>query len=280
MVVDLRGCDYDSRRIWSLLELLQLYADLFIQNLWEIYKIEGQWVHGRIDGVIPFPIAVGAKAHMLQLDCEVYGFTSTAMKCARVSERCTNGQPLTYREGVALMKELRERLEDDLHSRIFLSLTSQEGAIYSKPTEGWSEIISRFREARDDIEEMRKCFALGRYPASVFHAMQTVEHGLIHLGNWLRIDDPKPGWVATTRELGRVVNSGYNKATDWQQASWKFIEQMQATTQILMTAWRHKIDHAAGRLAVLPGEFAPETANDIISASRAFMFRLATELPR
>ena len=259
--------------------MLQLYADMFIQNLWEIYKIEGQWAHGKVDVAIPFPVAVGAKADALQLDCELYGFTSTAMKCARVTQRCTDGQPLTYREGVALMKELRERLEDDLHSRVFLSLSAKEGNLYNKPTEGWSEVISRFRETSFEIEQMQKCFALGLYPASVYHAMQTIEMGLIHLGKWLQVADPKPGWVATTKELKRVVDGGYEKAPATIQPHWIFVGQMQVTTQALMTSWRHKIDHVAGRLAILPGGFAPEITQDIIGATRAFMFRLASEMP-
>jgi hypothetical protein len=100
------------------------------------------------------------------------------------------------------------------------------------------------------------------------------------LGKWLQVNDPKPGWVATTRELKRIIDGGYGKAPAWVQVHYQFAEQMQATAQSVMTAWRHKIDHAAGRPTILPGDFSPEIAKDIISATRALMFRLAIDLPK
>ena len=97
---------------------------------------------------------------------------------------------------------------------------------------------------------------------------------------WLQVNDQKPGWVATTRELKRLVDGGYGKAPQWAQGYWPFIEQMQVTIQALMTARRHKIDHVAGGLTILPGDFAPEIAADVIAATRSFLFRLADDLPR
>jgi hypothetical protein len=277
---DLCGWDDGSRRIGSLLEMMQFYAELFIKAVWEIHQIEGQWKHGRLDENIPFPRALLAKTGILQIDCVVHGLTSTAQKCSRIMERCDGSQPITYREGVALMNELRERLEDDLHSRVFLNLTPNEAEIYQKPfDDGWSGITNRFKAATGDVEEMRKCFALGRYPASVFHSMQVIEHSLIELGACLGVKDHKPGWNATTRELARIVSTSHDKRTDWERKHFLFIEQMNAVTQSLMTAWRHKIDHAAGRLTLLSGDFNADIAADIISATRAFMRRLSTELP-
>src|SRR5215469_14312902 len=126
---------------------------------------------------------------------------------------------------------------------------------------------------------MRRCFGLSLYPACVFHAMQVIEHGLIHLGGWLAVRDHKPGWNATTRELRRIVSAGHDKRTEWERKHYAFIEQMDAVSQSLMNAWRHKIDHASGRLVLLPGETNPDTAEDIMSATRNFMRRLALELP-
>ncbi|MGH9647626.1 MAG: hypothetical protein ACRD4E_12520 [Bryobacteraceae bacterium] len=261
--------------------MLQFYADMFVEALWGIYKIEGQWFKEGKAGAtnIPFPAAVGAKALELQLQCQEHGLISTAQKCARIMEQCDGSHAVTYQEGIALMKDLRERLEDDLRGRMFLNLTPKEADLYNKPKDGWEDILSRFRGATGDVEEMRKCLALSRYPACVFHSMQVIEHGLIHLGEWLAVADHKPGWNATTRELSRIVSCPHPKRTAWEQKHFTFIEQMDAVSHSLMSAWRHKIDHAAGRLVLLPGDFSLEIVEDIVSASRNCMRRLATELP-
>ncbi len=44
--------------------------------------------------------------------------------------------------------------------------------------------------------------------------------------------------------------------------------------------WRNKISHAAGNLTVLKSEFVPDVAEEIMNATRVFMRRLATDLPK
>ena len=40
---------------------------------------------------------------------------------------------------------------------------------------------------------MNKCFALCRYTASMFHALQVAEWGAIKLGDYIGVTDPKKG---------------------------------------------------------------------------------------
>jgi hypothetical protein len=94
------------------------------------------------------------------------------------------------------------------------------------------------------------------------------------------VEDRKVGWNATTRELDRIVKTKPPDRSAWENKHSQFIEQMNAVCYALMNSWRHKIDHVSGRLMLLPGDFAPEIAEDIVSATRAFMRRLALELPK
>lgn len=48
---------------------------------------------------------------------------------------------------------------------------------------------------------MNKCFALSRYTAAMFHAMQIAELGAIELGDYIGVIDPKKGWGATEKSL-------------------------------------------------------------------------------
>ena len=59
---------------------------------------------------------------------------------------------------------------------------------------------------------------------------------------------------------------------------WDFIEQMNREIESLTLAWRHKVDHAANQLAIVPNaEFTPDIAEHIIGAIRVFMLRLVEE---
>jgi len=55
---------------------------------------------------------------------------------------------------------------------------------------------------------------------------------------------------------------------------------MHGLVEALKSAWRNKIDHAQGRLILMAVDFTPDIAEEIIIASRSFMRRLATEMPK
>jgi hypothetical protein len=163
--------------------------------------------------------------------------------------------------------------------RSFFALSLEETKYYSQPHFGWEAIIERFPQAVMDIEEARKCFALSRYAASVFHSVQIVEAGLIDLGGFLEVTDPISGWTAVANALKKAIAKPYPQRTEFERANGEFIEQLQGTVEALKNAWRNKISHAHGRLSVLTADYNPEIAVEILYATRAFMRRLAEGLP-
>jgi hypothetical protein len=44
-------------------------------------------------------------------------------------------------------------------------------------------------------------------------------------------------------------------------------------------SWRHKISHVENKLNWMDTDFSPQVAVEIISATRGFMRRLATDMP-
>ncbi len=97
------------------------------------------------------------------------------------------------KEFFELGPELSGRIKDEMASRSFLSLTLNETELYRAPRSGWETIIERFPAAVMDIEVAKKCFALSRYAAAVFHSLQIAEFGLIALGELIGVKDPVPG---------------------------------------------------------------------------------------
>jgi hypothetical protein len=183
------------------------------------------------------------------------------------------------KEITALGLELLGRLRDETAQRMFWSLSLGEADYYNNPRKGWENIIERFGDSVSDIEEARKCFALSRYPAAIFHSLQVVEIGLLELGKFISVTDPHSGWTAVAAKLKTIVSKPYKQRSDWERQNFSFLEQVQGTVEALKDAWRNKIVHTQARLALMSKDFSAEIAEEILFATRAFMRRLADGLP-
>ena len=175
-------------------------------------------------------------------------------------------------------EELVGRLIDECRDKSFLALAPSETEIFENPQRGWDLSVKRFPEIIEDVEEASKCFALSRYGASVFHSVQIIEFCLIELGTFLKVEDPHSGWSAVSSALKKVIDKKHQDRTQFERKNFPFLEQMQGLVQGLKNAWRNKISHSHGRLVLMSGEFKPETAEEILMATRAFTRRLAEEL--
>jgi hypothetical protein len=175
--------------------------------------------------------------------------------------------------------EIKSRLDDELSTLLFFRVPAERAHYFDKYQEGWEEVVSRFPETMSDIEEMSKCFALSRYAGAVFHSLLTVEWGVIHLGTFIGVTDPKRGWDATCKKLASIIAAGHHNAPVPIAPYFGFLEQTNQCIQTMKHAWRNKVNHSDARLGVLRSDFTPDIAEEIIMAARAFMRRLATELP-
>jgi len=176
--------------------------------------------------------------------------------------------------------ELQGRLIDEMDGKSLWSLTIAEAEYYSNPKKGWEEAVNRFPTAISDVEEASKCFALSRYAACIYHSIQVVEAGLIELGKFISVEDPKSGWTAVANKLKKIISKKYEDRTDFEKQNFEFLVQVQGTVEALKNAWRNKISHVEGRLILVTKDFSPEVAEEILFATRAFMRRLANGLPQ
>ncbi len=177
------------------------------------------------------------------------------------------------------LERIRLTLIDELATKLLLQLPSSKKEWFENPAKNWEKVIERFPDSVSEIEEMGKCFALSRYGAAVFHSLLVVESGLIELGKVLGVTDPKAGWDATTRKLSDLVQGGHAKYPASLTISFAVCEQINQKAQTMKHAWRNKVNHVAGKLAVIRSDFAPDIAEEIIIATRGFMRTLATDIP-
>jgi hypothetical protein len=266
----------NPRGVVSLLDMLKLYAKLFTEALCEMYRMEARWEP--TDTIVPQPSSVAAHLVGLQIECASYGLTETEKKCVRIMNDC-HTRPITYRETVAALKELRERFQDELESELFLHLDTKQAQLYEKPKRGWEEVTVRFPKVRHDIEESSKCFALERYGAAVFHVMLIAEYGVIQVADVFGVAGDRPGWASLDR-LQRIHDKNWNDKTPLEQKHSKLLENLLPLAFAMKESWRHKMDHVANKIEWMDTIFSPEVADDIISATRGFMRRLALDLPK
>jgi len=285
---DLRGWDDGSRRMRSLLEMILDYgrwiADLvsLLSSFDEISK--GQF-EKQPDGSFrdaDLRLASSALAglkHTLP-GIDGLGLKLSHMYAVRLVEIWEKPNGIGRVIEQCMIHVLSGRIKDELRGTFFFFVTTDRADKYNAPLKGWGDVIDRFPEAQMDIEEMNKCLALSRYAATVFHSVNIIERGLIALGPFVGVNDPKSGWTAVTGALDRIVNkTKFPDLEERHKSNFGFLEQLYGTTAALKNAWRNKISHAQGRLVVLNPDFTEEIVDEIVYATRAFMRRLATEMP-
>ena len=201
------------------------------------------------------------------------GLTATAAQAARAEETWNLYQkPELF---AIQCTELLQRLEDELSLMFFFKLSQEGKEYFEKPFKNWGGILKRFPNIVRDVEEMNKCFALCRYTAAMYHAIQVAEGGAIELGNYIGVTDHRKGWGPTERKLREIIKAGYNNLPHALSGKFPFLEQMHREIDSMVLAWRNKLDHAADRLAILPNQdFTPDIAEHIMGAVRMFMLRL------
>ena len=268
----------------SLFDMLQFYGDLFTQTLTKIIQWEvkcARIVNNPATQLTPTTaVEIYAYVGTLAPEMIVYGFKSASLKAGRIHKHLEESRmQISYGEMTSLLRELRERIEDDFHSVVFVSLSSEESALYIDPDKDWDEALRRFPKIRHDIEETSKCFALTRYAASIFHVLLIAEFGVIKVAELFGVAGDKPGWGALDK-LERVSDKPWKDKTSLEQQHSEFLKNLLPLAFAIKDSWRHKISHVDNKLDWMDTDFSPEVAREIISATRGFMRRLATDLPK
>lgn len=175
--------------------------------------------------------------------------------------------------------QVETTVDTECQTILFYRVEAERRRYFDNYRNGWEEAITRWPQLLTDVEEMSKCYALGRYAASVFHSVHADEIALIEVGKFLSVPDPKSGWTATANALEKITKTPYGQRSPFEQQHSAFFEQLQGTVEALKNAWRNKVSHAQGRLVLMTVDFNDQVAEDIIFATRAFLRRVATELP-
>jgi hypothetical protein len=129
------------------------------------------------------------------------------------------------------------------------------------------------------LKECSKCFALGHHAAAIFHVMLVAEFGVIETAKVFKVEGDRPGWGALDRLL-RISDKKWADKSPLEQTHSEFLANLVPLALAIKNSWRHKISHVDNKLEWMDTDFGPDVAKDIVSATRGFMRKLATDLPR
>jgi hypothetical protein len=258
----------------------QFYGDFIVKFLSELSAWEVRVADEKRETLAKPEITVSlcAKLGVLQGLCFMYSLSSSDQQCQRIVTNCqARGMHVSCGEMRDDLRELRRRFEDDFKTTFFLQLTAKQSEQFQEPMKDWDFIYSHFSKVRFNVEECMKCFALERYGASVFHILQVAEYGVIKVAELLQVSGDKPGWGCLKR-LQELIKEPFQKRTPLAQTNSKLLENVVPLAIVIKDSWRHKLDHVDNQIIWVDSDFSPIVAEEIISAVRAFMRKLASEL--
>jgi len=179
---------------------------------------------------------------------------------------------------VGHISSIEDTIRAELQQTLFLYMPCDRRDFYISPLKDWDEVLQRFPKLRVDVEEASKCYACDRYAGAIFHVLLVAEFGVIEVAKLFGVEGDKPGWGALER-LERIHNKAYKDRSDIEKKHATFLENVIPLLLAVKDSWRHKITHVENRLVWLDTVFSPQIAEEVLSATRGFMRRLATDLP-
>ena len=266
----------------SLFDMLQFYGDFFAEKMLQLSGAEARLISEKRDNAVQPTAVVGLYAQIGVFEglCGMHGLNSAASQCRRIMLNLESKHMVVscgdMRDD---LRELRRRCEDEFKTAFFLHLTPKQAQLFQNPERDWEKIIGRFYKVKYNVEESAKCFALERYGASVFHVLQVAEYGVIKVGELLGVCGDKPGWSSLKR-LQELISVPHPKRTPLAQQHSKLLENVVPLAIVVKDSWRHKLDHVDNQIVWIDTDFSPNVAEEIISATRALMRKLANELPQ
>jgi hypothetical protein len=191
---------------------------------------------------------------------------------SRVQESTTD---YTVSAARAELMVLREHLEFQLESRLFLFVSSDDAKNYKNANVLSEDAQSAFPSAYAELIEAGNCYAVGRADACVFHAMRSLERPIRSLAKRLRVKLSKHPDAATWGEFLSAMDSKLKalsnaKRSTKRDAKLKFYSEARMEFACFKDAWRNFVMH--GR-----ENYKPKKAKAILDDTCAFVERLSKD---
>ena len=154
-----------------------------------------------------------------------------------------------------LARELRNIIFDEMNQQLFLWVPQDRAKFYEYPqhVRDWDEtqraiegpIAGRFKNAANEIYSARKCYALARWTACVFHLMRACEVGIKAIYKTLNI--PPPRLADSWGNLLKPMDEQLQKKPSDRYGEWAnhpgFFDHATNDVRAIKRAWRDTTMH-------------------------------------
>jgi hypothetical protein len=165
-------------------------------------------------------------------------------------------------------------IENELSLRKFFALPPDKSRFYDEGMEPFGrEVALAFPSTSFDATEAKRCFALGRNTACIFHLMRVLEIGLRAFAKQFGKSADHSNWHNIIEEIEKAIRdmaSNPSKPSDWKDQQ-EYFSQAASNFMIIKDAWRNYTAHVRGK-------YTDEEAETLLINVRAFMQKLAVRL--
>lgn len=265
--------------------MLKVNAELFVEATQYLITLRGiaenvtrsQQTTGKVRPLsVSERVSSGVDAKLIELrtQCEALDMRLTIKHI----NRCLNKDQLSAEAIIAYSVEIYTRFRDELAERLFYSIPGDRAELYEKPLKGWETVIERFG-CSFDVEEARKCYALERWTASVFHLMKVTEAAVLELQIFLKDDDIKAHFGSVLTKLEQMTQKEkYEHVPDVLRPYLQFMRETLTQLHAVKDSWRNKVSHVDARIVPVD-TFTEELAKGVHDSTLLLMKKLVSGLP-
>lgn len=261
---------------WSLWNMLRIGSGLFAltRSLHRMSIGLEQWTGKDADAGIVAETRTAFREAMdvVDAECTGLGLDASVKQAQRIRGMLEAAPDAELETFSAPVKELINRIEDELGGRAFFYMPMDKAKYYDDPHPLGDAVAKRFPALAEDADEAGKCFASGRYTACVFHLMRAMERLVQVFAEKLGLSERTIHF--RLREWGRILGAAKRKIDALPQKTTRSKRRREAYSEAwafldrVREAWRNTTMH--------PKEtYTEEEAKDIFAAVRAFATRLA-----
>jgi hypothetical protein len=259
--------------------MLKFYAHSFVAAFNTIGQVSAELRAGRTIPTDESMRRLGADLGLLHRECEKLGLKFSTAQIRRLINKPLD-RPETFAELLQRIDEIVQRIWDELNERTFIQIDQTTAEFYDPPISSeWSEIAERFK-CSFDIEEARKCLALERSTAAVFHLMRITESAVLELQLFLDKPDPKAHFGSVLARLDTLNRkTEFKDLPDHLKQYRAFLIDIIPQMYAVKNSWRDKVAHVDGK--VVPVDvFTHAMAIKIHDATLTLMQKLVDGLPK
>ncbi len=179
-----------------------------------------------------------------------------------------------YRDLDYGLTTIKDLVYDGLKGQFIYRYSNERGAIFSRWSSDWAQVIKRFPDAAEDIRAGTDLWALAHYTASVFHMMRVLENGLGALASELGVTYTIQNWQNIIDQIESTIKHAQKNLPrgEARNERLQFLSEAAKEFAYFKDGWRNYVSHNKGT-------YSENQARLVLEHVRHFMTIIATNMP-